>query len=166
MEGIGILLKGHAHLTRENVLGQRTIMTDLTPSAMFGEAILFTDMPNWPATIQTTLDSTVLFLPKSAFTTSFNNCDACQVQILTNLLHDMSEKALALTRKVHYLSLKGMRERILPTLTIYILTKTNPIRLPHNRQEMADVLNVSRTSLSRELGRLQDEKIIEFEGKK
>ena len=67
MEGIGILLKGHAHLTRENVLGQRTIMTDLTPSAMFGEAILFTDMPNWPATIQTTLDSTVLFFAKIGF---------------------------------------------------------------------------------------------------
>lgn len=167
MEGIGILLKGHAHLTRENVLGQRTIMTDLTPSAMFGEAILFTDMPNWPATIQTTLDSTVLFLPKSAFTTSFNNCDACQLQILTNLLHDMSEKALALTRKVHYLSLKGMRERIFAYFDdLYTYQKQNPIRLPHNRQEMADVLNVSRTSLSRELGRLQDEKIIEFEGKK
>ena len=36
----------------------------------------------------------------------------------------------------------------------------------HLIEEMADVLNVSRTSLSRELGRLQDEKIIEFEGKK
>ena len=71
----------------------------------------------------------------------------------------LSEKALALTRKVHYLSLKGMRERILPTLTIYTTyQKQNPIRLPHNRQEMADVLNVSRTSLSRELGRLQDER--------
>ena len=157
MEGIGILLKGHAHLTRENVLGQRTIMTDLTPSAMFGEAILFTDMPNWPATIQTTEDSTVLFVPKAAFTTSFNNCDACQVQILTNLL----------TRKVHYLSLKGMRGRIFAYFDdLYTYQKQNPIRLPHNRQEMADVLNVSRTSLSRELGRLQDEKIIEFEGKK
>lgn len=79
----------------------------------------------------------------------------------------MSEKALALTRKVHYLSLKGMRERIFAYFDdLYTYQKQNPIRLPHNRQEMADVLNVSRTSLSRELGRLQDEKIIEFEGKK
>lgn len=39
------------------------------------------------------------------------------------------------------------------------------LHLPHNRQEMADVLNVSRTSLSRELSRLQDEGIIRFKGK-
>ena len=49
MEGIGILLTGHVHLTRENILGQRSIMTELTPSSMFGEAILFADIPNWPA---------------------------------------------------------------------------------------------------------------------
>ncbi|MBS4912937.1 MAG: Crp/Fnr family transcriptional regulator [Veillonella sp.] len=166
MEGIGILLTGHVHLTRENILGQRSIMTELTPSSMFGEAILFTDMPNWPATLETTKDSEVLFVPKTAFTSSFNHNEAYQVQILTNLLHDMSEKALALTRKVHYLSLKGMRERIFAYLNdMYQRQKKNPLTLPHNRQEMADVLNVSRTALSRELGRLQDEHIIELSGK-
>lgn len=167
MEGIGILLEGRAHLTRENVLGQRTIMTEVTPSAMFGEAILFTDMPNWPATIETTKDSKVLFVPLSAFSSTFNHGGAYQIQILTNLLHDMSEKALALTRKVHYLSLKGMRERIFAYFNdLYQRQKQNPIKVPHSRQEMADVLNVSRTSLSRELGRLQDEQIISMDGKK
>lgn len=166
MEGIGILLEGRAHLTRENVLGQRTIMTEVTPSAMFGEALLFTDMPNWPATIETTKDSKVLFVPRSSFSSTFNHGGAYQIQILTNLLHDMSEKALALTRKVHYLSLKGMRERIFAYFNdLYQRQKQNPIILPHNRQEMADVLNVSRTSLSRELGRLQDENLIIMDGK-
>lgn len=166
MEGIGVLLEGKAHLTRENVLGQRTIMTDVTPSAMFGEALLFTDLPNWPATIETTKDSKVLFVPRSAFSSTFNHGGAYQIQILTNLLHDMSEKALALTRKVHYLSLKGMRERIFAYLNdLYQRQQQNPLTIPHNRQEMADVLNVSRTSLSRELGRLQDEKLIEMNRK-
>ena len=36
MEGIGILLEGRALLTRENMLGQRTIVTELQPSSMFG----------------------------------------------------------------------------------------------------------------------------------
>lgn len=60
-----------------------------------------------------------------------------------------------------------MRERIFAYFDdLYRRQKQNPIILPHNRQEMADVLNVSRTSLSRELGRLQDESIITLEGKK
>ncbi len=37
--------------------------------------------------------------------------------------------------------------------------------LPHNREQMAEALNVSRTALSRELGRLRDEGIIEINGR-
>ncbi|MDY3983057.1 MAG: Crp/Fnr family transcriptional regulator [Veillonellaceae bacterium] len=166
MEGIGVLLEGEANLTRENVMGQRSIITKLTPSSMFGEALLFTSHPLWPATIETTKPAKVLFLPLGSFTESLPGCEMCQKQLLTNLLHDMSEKALLLTKKVHYLTLKGMREKIFAYLIdMYKRQHNLTLHLPHNRQEMADVLNVSRTSLSRELSRLQDEDIIRFKGK-
>ena len=59
-----------------------------------------------------------------------------------------------------------MREKIFAYfMDIRRVQKKNILTLPHNRQEMADVLNVSRTALSRELGRLQDERIIQFHGK-
>ena len=61
MEGIGILLEGRALLTRENMLGQRTIVTELEPSSMFGEALLFSNHPLWPATIEATKDAIVCF---------------------------------------------------------------------------------------------------------
>ena len=166
MEGIGVILSGRALLTRENVLGQRTIMTELMPSSMFGEALLFTDAPLWPATIQTTKETAVLFFPLKAFTHDLNSDEPARVRILTNLLHDMSEKALTLTRKVHYLSLKGMRERIFAYFSdLYKKQKTNPFMLPVNRQELPEILNVSRTSMRRELGRLQDEGILQMDGR-
>ena len=37
--------------------------------------------------------------------------------------------------------------------------------LPVNRQELSEILNVSRTSMSRELGRLQDEGILQMDGR-
>lgn len=168
MEGIGILLSGHAHLTRENILGQRSIMTDLKSPQMFGEVLLFTDNPCWPATIQTTTSCLVLFLPSTAFTELIPGSQPYQTQLLINLLHDLSEKALLLTRKVHYLTLKGMREKIFAYLIdLYKQqNKANPLLVPHSRQEMADVLNVSRTALSRELGRLSKEGILSFDKKK
>lgn len=166
MEGIGVVLEGRAHLTRENTLGQRAIVTDLTESQMFGEALLFTDKPSWPATIQTAMPTKVLFLPASAFTELVPGCEPYQTQLLINLLHDMSEKALLLTRKVHYLTLKGMREKIFAYLIdIYKKQATPNLTLPHNRQEMADVLNVSRTAMSRELSRLAAEGIITVKGR-
>ncbi len=52
MEGIGVILEGSALLTRENVLGQRVIMANLEASSIFGEALLFSKHPLWPATIK------------------------------------------------------------------------------------------------------------------
>ena len=166
MEGIGVLIDGQARLTRENVAGQRSIVTDLTAPQMFGEVLLFTDNPLWPATVESVTATKVIFLPPSAFTDLVPGCEPYQTQLLINLLHDLSEKAFALTRKVHYLTLKGMREKIFAyVIDIHKRQKQNPITIPHNRQEMADVLNVSRTALSRELGRLADERILYAAGR-
>ena len=38
----------------------------------------------------------------------------------------------------------------------------NPLRLPFDRQQMADYLGVERTALSKELGKMQREGLITF----
>ena len=59
-----------------------------------------------------------------------------------------------------------MREKIFAYLTdIYTVQHSEELKLPHNREQMAEVLNVSRTVLSRELGRLRDEGIIDIQGR-
>ena len=157
MEGIGVILEGSALLTRENVMGQRVIMANLEQSDIFGEALLFSKHPLWPATIKATKASKIMFIPLETFIDTLPDCQQCQTKILSNLLEDLSEKAILLTRKVHYLTLKGMREKIFAYLTdIYKRQQSKTIQLPHNREQMAEVLNVSRTALSRELGRLRE----------
>ena len=159
-------LEGSALLTRENVMGQRVIMANLEQSDIFGEALLFSKQPLWPATIKATKVSKIMFIPLETFIDTLPDCQQCQTKILSNLLEDLSEKAILLTRKVHYLTLKGMREKIFAYLTdIYKRQQSTTIHLPHNREQMAEVLNVSRTALSRELGRLRDEGIIDITGR-
>ena len=166
MDGIGVILEGSALLTRENVMGQRVIMANLEQSDIFGEALLFSKHPLWPATIKVTKASKIMFIPLETFIDTLPDCQQCQTKILSNLLEDLSEKAILLTRKVHYLTLKGMREKIFAYLTdIYKRQQSKTIQLPHNREQMAEVLNVSRTALSRELGRLRDEGIIDITGR-
>ena len=166
MEGIGVILEGSALLTRENVMGQRVIMANLEQSDIFGEALLFSKQPLWPATIKATKATKIMFIPLETFIDTLPDCQQCQTKILSNLLEDLSEKAILLTRKVHYLTLKGMREKIFAYLTdIYKRQQSTTIHLPHNREQMAEVLNVSRTALSRELGRLRDEGIIDITGR-
>ena len=166
MDGIGVILEGSALLTRENIMGQRVIMANLEQSDIFGEALLFSKQPLWPATIKATKATKIMFIPLETFIETLPECHQCQTTILSNLLEDLSEKAILLTRKVHYLTLKGMREKIFAYLTdIYKRQQSKTIQLPHNREQMAEVLNVSRTALSRELGRLRDEGIIDITGR-
>lgn len=166
MEGIGVILEGSALLTRENIMGQRVIMANLEASAMFGEALLFSKQALWPATIKAMKASKIMFIPLETFIQTLPDCQQCQTKILSNLLEDLSEKAMILTKKVHYLTLKGMREKIFAYLTdIYTVQHSEELKLPHNREQMAEVLNVSRTALSRELGRLRDEGIIDIQGR-
>ena len=166
MDGIGVILEGSALLTRENVMGQRVIMANLEQSDMFGEALLFSKQPLWPATIKAIKASKIMFIPLETFIDTLPECQQCQTKILSNLLEDLSEKAILLTKKVHYLTLKGMREKIFAYLSdIHKRQQSTTIHLPHNREQMAEVLNVSRTALSRELGRLRDEGIIDITGR-
>ena len=79
------------------------------------------------------------------------------------MLGILSAKALFLNQRVEYLAIKGMREKISTyLLEQYKINNKNTFTLPLKRTEWADFLNVSRTALSRELGRMRDEGIIEF----
>ena len=139
---------------------------NLEASSIFGEALLFSKHPLWPATIKALKPTKIMFIPLETFIETLPDCHQCQTKILSNLLEDLSEKALLLTKKVHYLTLKGMREKIYAYLTdIYTMQHSEKLVLPHNREQMAEALNVSRTALSRELGRLRDEGIIEINGR-
>ena len=85
---------------------------------------------------------------------------------MANLLRDLSDKTLILTRKVHYLTLKGMRQRIFAYLSdIYRQQGTTSIKLPHTREQIAEIINVSRTAMSREMSRMEKEGLIEVSGK-
>ena len=79
------------------------------------------------------------------------------------MLKIISEKALMLNRKVEYLALISVRQKIATyLLEQYKITKSKTFLLPLNRQELAEFLNVSRPSLSREMCRMRDEGIIDF----
>ena len=78
----------------------------------------------------------------------------------------LGEKNIGLNRKIELLTLKGMREKI----ASYLLSEANEtegkiFQIMLNRTEMSNYLNVSRTSMCRELTRMKDEGLIDFYGR-
>ena len=85
----------------------------------------------------------------------------------SHLIHNMTiisaRKNLLLSRRILHTSSKKIRDRLLSYLSYQAgLQKNRYIDIPLNRQQLADYLNVDRSALSKELGKMRDEGLIEF----
>jgi CRP-like cAMP-binding protein len=70
-----------------------------------------------------------------------------------------------LNKKIEYLSAKSIRSRVTNyLLDIYRISGDTTFTIPMKRHELADYLSIPRPSLSRELGLMRDDGIIEFDG--
>ena len=163
LDSIGILLKGEASVVKEDAAGRSVIMTFLKPGDLFGEMAAFLPAPSWPATVKAQLDCDVMFIKSIKITSGCTNNCAWHKILVVNLLETISKRALLLNKKVEYLMIKGMRAKICSyLLEQYKVSGSRTFTIPVNRGELAEFLNVSRPSMSRELCRMRDEGVIDF----
>ncbi|MBM7867426.1 cyclic nucleotide-binding domain-containing protein [Heliobacterium gestii] len=162
-DSIGILLTGEAQVIKETAAGHRAMMDMLRPGGLFGEIVVFSTNASWPATVIAQEESQVMFIPRRKLIGQCErSCDWHRV-IIQNMLRIISEKAMMLNKKVEYLSIKSMRGK----LSAFFLEQQKKagaatFRLPMKRNELADFLNVSRPSMSREMARMREEGLIDF----
>lgn len=160
---IGVILTGEVVVLKESGAGNRTVMALLKPGDIFGEVVAFSRKATWPASIQAQEFSQVLFLSGEKIIGGCESICPWHRTLIRNTLGIISEKALMLNKRVDYLSIKSMREKIC-TYLLDQVRETGKLSfvLPLKRQELADYLNVSRPSMSREMGRMRDEGIIDY----
>nr|WP_319487580.1 Crp/Fnr family transcriptional regulator [uncultured Caproiciproducens sp.] len=165
MEEIGIVLDGTIAVTKETPLGERMVLNKISPGGIFGEVAALSDFQRSPATIFALEKSTVMYVrPKKILIPCSKSCP-WHTQLTQNLIHLVADRALYLNRKIDYLTIKSMRGKLCTYLyEQYQKSEKCHLILPYNRNELADFLNVSRPSMSRELGRMRDEGILSFQG--
>ncbi|MPW25073.1 helix-turn-helix domain-containing protein [Alkalibaculum sp. M08DMB] len=163
-EGIGIILLGEATIAKENMAGNRIIVHSIKQGDIFGEMVAFSNKNTWPVSVNATQKTTVVFLPPEKITGSCVNMCFSHQELILNLLNLVSNRGLFLNKRIEYLSIKNVREKI----SVYLLEQYERagkivFKIPHNRNELAEFLNVTRPSLSREMAKMRDEGIIEFQ---
>ncbi len=108
-------------------------------------------------------DCKVLFIKKNKIVEECEKMCPWHRKLIYNYLKIISERAIMLNKKVEYLTIKSTRGRVCTyLLERYEKTEGQHVRLPLNRNELADYLNIARPSLSRELCRLRNEGVIDF----
>lgn len=163
LEAMGIILEGEALVIKENAAGNRVVMTLLHPGDMFGEMLVFSSTAIWPASVVAQKDARVMFLQRKKITGQCGKACYWHNSIIENMLKIISERALVLNKKVEYLTIKSMRGKIAAFfLEQYKKAGSRIFEIRMNRNDLADFLNVSRPSMSREMSRMRDEGVIDF----
>jgi len=160
---IGIILTGKIELAKESLAGNKHIVALLGPADMFGEGIVCTVRRISPVTVQVKEDAKILTIPYERIIRSCGNSCVYHISLIQNMMAVLGEKNMNLTKKLELLAFKGMRQK----LASFLLSeaqehKSNMFQIMLNRTELAAYLNVSRTSMCRELARMKDEGLIDY----
>ena len=108
-------------------------------------------------------DAVIAFLSLEVVRACKNMTNEWHGKLLTNLLQVSVRKNLVLSTRIFCTSGKTIRSRLLTYLTgQQVKAGSTTFQIPFDRQQLADYLNVDRSALSKELGKMRDEGIVDF----
>lgn len=162
-EEIGVVVNGCIHIENIDLLGNKSILSDISAGQVFAETYAFCEEPLM-VDVVAAADSTILFLNVKKMLLPQYNSYHWQTTMRNNLLISAMHKNLILSQRIFCTTSKTIRGRILTYLSAQALKQNNArsFEIPFDRQQLADYLNVDRSALSKELGKMQEEGIITF----
>ena len=160
----GVVAVGELNTFKPDTDGRLNLIRKIRKYELFGIDIASTPSRLSPLVTVCATDAEVLTFPYARIAEPGPIPDALRCVMLKNILELTANENMRQLYKIDILSRKGLRERILLYLTLQARRKkSSELVLPFNREEFAAYLCVDRSALSRELGRMQAEGLIEFE---
>lgn len=161
---VGLVLTGSARVVQEDFWGHRLILAHVFSGDIFGEAFSCAEEKVLPVGVTAAEDSEILLIDYRKIVTTCSSACLFHARLVMNMLRILAEKNMQLTRKIEHLSKRTTREKLLSYLSDQAVHATGQhVEIPFNRQELADYLCVDRSALSRELGQMQSEGLVEYD---
>lgn len=163
ISSLALLLEGRVHIQREDYWGNLSLLSVISPGEIFGEAYATLEGKTIASDALAAADCTVLFLDIHRVLTVCTSACRFHTLLIQNLFTAVSSKNRTLTEKLGYLSQRTTREKLLSYLSEQSFkTGSSSFDIPLNRQQLADFLSVDRSAMSKELGKMRDEGILDF----
>lgn len=152
---IGLILSGQLLVEKHNASGERFIVTSLER----GDLI-------WPIKLSLT-EEHLITAKKNIALLCFEQAhfsDACALRsyIYQQLFNQALQQQQKLIERVDLLGHRRLRERILAFLEKQGAKIGQNLTIPYSRTELADYLQVDRSSLSRELAAMKEDGLIDY----
>ncbi len=159
---LGLVLSGSVTIESNDIWGNRTILSHIGPGQVFAETYALLPDSVMLVDVRANEDCKIMFLNVSLLI-KYPLQLRWDEPLLKNLLMISAQKNLTLSGRSFHTSPKSARARILSYLnSVSLQRNSTEFDIPFNRQQLADYLNLERTNMSKELGRMQREGLIEF----
>lgn len=161
---IGIVLTGAVQIVKDDIFGNRTILSQAGPSELFGESFAAGDISTLPVSILAVQDSQYLLIDCHRITVSCANACGFHSQMIHNLLRVMAQKNLQFSQKLEITAQRTTRDKLLSYLNAQAKHwGSRSFTIPFDRQALADYLGVERSAMSAQISKLRDDGVIACE---
>ena len=160
---MGLVMEGSVRIESNDMWGNRTILSHIGKGQFFAET--YAIMKDEPLLVDAVAneDCKVLMLDIGPLSSRSQDSATWRIKLMSNMLMISIRKNLMLSGRSFHTSPKSIRGRVMSYLSSVSLQEVSAeFDIPFDRQQLADYLNVERTALSKELGRMQKEGIIKF----
>ena len=161
---IGILLSGSVDMVKEDVWGNKVLLTRMGKNEMFGESFAWSKNKLSAVTFIVSENAKILLLPLDGVMHSCTASCAFHHRLIENMVQIIADKNRELIRKIEVISKRTIREKLMAYLSAQAQAQnTRYFEIPLGRTELADNLCVDRSALTRELAKMQSDGLIDFD---
>lgn len=158
---MGLILEGSVTIENNDLWGNRTILSYVGQGQFFAETYAY--LPDEPMLVDVVANENcrILFLRIGSLHQHFHSVDSWIMAFASNLLCISSQKNLVLSGRSFHTAPKTIRARVMSYLNTVSLRKgSREFDIPFDRQQLADYLNLERSALSKELGKMRRDGLI------
>ena len=160
----GLVLEGGATIESNDAWGNRTILSHVGRSDYFAEVYALLPEEVMPVDVRASEDSVIVMFSARGFEAMQAASPELYTKMVSSMLTISLRKNMILSGRSFHTSPKTIRGRVMAYLSSISLRKGKPeFDIPFDRQQLADYLNVERTALSKELRKMSNDGLIEFD---
>ncbi|MGI6721025.1 MAG: Crp/Fnr family transcriptional regulator [Anaerovoracaceae bacterium] len=159
---MGVVLSGKVIIENNDFWGNRTILSSIPAGGVFGETYALAKQPLMVDAV-TSQPSRILLIETSGLIDASNVVGSWQNKLVKNLLRVSINKSLTLSTRIFCTTPKKIRNRLLIFLSgMAVRYGKSEFEIPFDRQQLAAYLNLDRSALSKELRRMEEDGILEY----
>ena len=160
---ISVVVSGDVLISSTDSNGNKTYIKTITEGESSGSLYSILDYSNSLIEIEGKEDSEVILIDPDSLYVPDKKIAVIQQKMLVNLIRSQKGLFNAISERMYCLTQRSIREKILRFLSFcHNSNGSTEFDIPMTREELASYLAVDRAALSRSLGELKKEGIIDF----